>query len=516
MAALEGHTISQSLVSEHLAGSAFRVPNLRTVRAIVAGCKKHAMETNRSSYEQLEHEGRFGDDYWNRLRGEGTDHADWPAWPRVRDVDARSAGVKLAAALPNTSSPIALWLSRRAPRSGMPAYVVRDHDSELRARLQKALDRGRGSVILKGRSCSGKSRSAWEAVTKLAGDRLFIDMRDPDEVDAVLRSKPGGHRLLLWLDNLRAGGDAAALIAPALRLLQDRRRDLDVVAMTTMWSAPAVRDIDDPTVRRDLLAMKDLEACSDACVIVDEAWSPPEFDRGWELADEDGLLAVALSEPVVSPPQTLAGSQWTINLWKAPAVRETQAVLTAAIDLAQFGFGVDPAMPLTKALLDVAARAYRGARPSTEDWFELALAEACTPLEDAVWALYPPEPASGIHGSYVVFDPLLQYGKLIRSFEPLPAPLWQLFLDAGLTREGLLRLAGSARRRMLYAQADALEAAARRTPVAPPACPAPAQLARRRPSPLVPARPLGKPRQRERIVLDLTSPERSRADLLLE
>ncbi len=511
-AELARRSISQQTLSDQLGANATRVPKLRTLLAIVDGCKGYARRTNPAGCARLEAEGVFDHSRWESLLAETESRTLDEAWPRVRDVSPLDAGVKVAAVLPSTDSPIALWLEHRGPRSGFPSYVPRDHDPKLGKTLDKAMASGTGAVVVVGRSCTGKSRSAWEAVLGRAPDWFFVNVRNPLEADRLLRAQPTEGKVLLWLDNVRAGSGVAAAITAALAVLKDRRRGYAAVAVATMWHAPAIESADTPTALEDSLAMKELAAYAGLVTTVEEPWSERELDDGRAAAANDALLAVALEQTSVSPPQLLAGSQWAVNRWTAPRLRETRAVLTAAIDLGRLGFGLDPRRPLTRSLLLAAAPAYLDRPPQEATWFDDALSEATEPLEDAVWALKPPFP--GDDRPYVVFDPLLEYGKLVRFHEPLPAQVWTALAATDLTRDPVIGLADTAEHRLLFAVSRQLREVAEQSPPTPPVeverrAPAPAPL----PLPQPPPQPVLTAKRG--ITISLESPHRNHADLLL-
>ncbi|WP_191253317.1 esterase/lipase family protein [Amycolatopsis oliviviridis] len=433
------------------------------------------------------------------------------ALPYVRDVNPLDTGVKPSVPLVDSDSPIALWLNHKTPRSQICSYALRDHDADLRARLRRVVDDPSGAVILIGRSCTGKSRSAWEAVREFLPDWHFVNMNNPEDIERLSRAKLSKGGVVLWLDNLRSGTGVAGAVKAALAVLRDHGRTYQAVAVATMWHAPVVGSANQPTALADSFAMKELATYAGSPVPVLESWSDAERRRGWarSIDAEDNLLAAALRQRVVSPPQMLAGAHWTINLWQSPVKRETRSLLDAAIDLAILGFGVDPRMPLTLPLLRGATPAYLERPPESPTWFEDALAEATNPLEEAVWALRPPFPDSS--GTYTLFDPLLEFGKLVRFHEPLPETVWRLFAMVGLTRFPLEVLARSAGHRLLHPLAAELElaaAAAAPTPE-PPAV-----------KPELPVLPVPRPdaateRQALSIKPGFRSSSRDRADQLL-
>ncbi|WP_153547159.1 hypothetical protein [Streptomyces sp. RB17] len=52
----------------------------------------------------------------------------------------------------------------------VPPYVERDHDGELRSHLGMLAGKGAGVIVVRGDSCTGKTRSVWEAVTAWVPD----------------------------------------------------------------------------------------------------------------------------------------------------------------------------------------------------------------------------------------------------------------------------------------------------------------------------------------------------------
>jgi hypothetical protein len=144
--------------------------------------------------------------------------------PRVRDIHPLDVGVKPSVPVAVSDSPIALWLEHKTPRRRISSYTIRDHDADLRARLTQAAKSLSGAVILIGRSCTGKSRSAWEAVSEILPDWHFANMGDPADIARLRRVGVPEGGVVLWLDNLRAGTGVADAVKAALAILRDRGR----------------------------------------------------------------------------------------------------------------------------------------------------------------------------------------------------------------------------------------------------------------------------------------------------
>lgn len=88
-----------------------------------------------------------------------------------------------------------------------------------------------GLVIVEGRSGSGKSRAAAEAVRRVTADRQLLIPARPDELAALSRAPGGLHGAVVWLDNLECFGGPGGLDLPMLeRLCPQGRHDVVIVA----------------------------------------------------------------------------------------------------------------------------------------------------------------------------------------------------------------------------------------------------------------------------------------------
>ena len=425
--------------------------------------------------------------------------ANSASWPRVRDREAVEMGVHPAAFLPPSTSPLALWTHGRREPQVPPAYVMREHDDALLGSLRAGTQRESGVVLVVGRSCTGKSRSAWEAVSQELSDWFLVDLRDRRQVQRLRDGDEPAGDYVLWLDNLDLTDDAPELAEIALTAVDERGATGRRLAVTTMWNQPDIES------SREL---RELAKKAGAAVHVCEDWTGAELGEATRLAAADRVLAAALQQTGFSPSQVLAGAKWALGLWRNSLPRQTSAVLTAAIDLSRLGIGAPGGAPLTRDLLESCSAYYLTRPPGTDDWFEPALRKATTPLEDAVWALAPPPPGAT---GYRLFDPLLDYARFERHYEPLPAGVWTALTDADLGREEFSRLAKKANERFLFRQASAFAERAERAESRPPLPPRQPPMVAPRP-PLPPPTPsTGVP-----VKVSLTSPSRVRANALLE
>ena len=138
------------------------------------------------------------------------------AWPRAGDDPASTlwmqpVGPPAGRTLDEVTDPFALEVHRPVqpedPRPGLPAlpaYVPREHDTELGAVVRAAAEGRSGIAVLVGGSSTGKTRACWEALRLLRDRpepwRLWHPI-DPSRPEAALRELPGiGPRTVVWLN----------------------------------------------------------------------------------------------------------------------------------------------------------------------------------------------------------------------------------------------------------------------------------------------------------------------------
>jgi TPR repeat protein len=155
------------------------------------------------------------------LAAAGTAVPPPPHARQASEVDFAELGVHPALGLADARP-----AGQRARRDWYPPYVPRDRDEQIDQALM-----GGGLVIVEGRSGSGKSRVAAEAVRRVAADRQLLIPAGPDEL-AALSEPPGRlHSAVVWLDNLERFGGPGGLDLPMLeRLCPQERQDVVIVA----------------------------------------------------------------------------------------------------------------------------------------------------------------------------------------------------------------------------------------------------------------------------------------------
>jgi hypothetical protein len=355
----------------------------------------------------------------------------------------------------------------------MPKYVRRPHDELLRAVLGPGVPNSR-LVVVRGGSSTGKTRSAYEAVLDRLADWRLDYPQDPSALAARLDDGIPAHTVL-WLDELRQYADAGG--GPAvLGRLADLLTGEGHVIITTMWpehwaaytaAARAGPGTAEPAgiVGKLLERLPILTGCDLA--EIDPAHGgvidiPDRFtgaELGTAASSDDSLLAEAAAAAARAGhegqvTQYLAGVPDLLERYAGPGGDPYgQAVITAAVDATRLGYF----SPLPAALLQEAAVGYltdQQRATSIESWRDSALSWAADELRGAVRALrpVPPPEGTGVAG-YKVADYLDQHAGRERRYRRVPASVWDAVLGGIPDPVDAVRLADSARDRLLYGYA---------------------------------------------------------------
>ncbi|MFI9328333.1 hypothetical protein ACIGZJ_12415 [Kitasatospora sp. NPDC052868] len=376
--------------------------------------------------------------------------------------------------LPDRPRPVARWTAQqlgvhpavpgRAFESGagfvLPEYVERGHDRRLRAQLDAVADDGRSAlVVIQGGSCTGKTRTAFEAVRASLGDWQLVFPKTAESLLALLAADAAGPRTVLWLNEAQnvIDGPKGEAAAAALRRGLERRGPLVIVA--TLWPDLHRRLAERPAEGLDRHPQARGLLASGSVVHV-----PGAFERA-ALADlmarDDASLAVAAATSRSGGvTQVLAGGPALVDHYESAVGSDCYAwaVVTAAMDARRLGHG--PSIPL--ALLEAAAPGYltkdqRAEAPA--DWFADALAYARTKVKGVVAALGEVANDHGMGarpGVCQLADYLDHYGRAARRSCFPPASFWEAVRHHAGTARDLCELARSASRRGRERVADLL------------------------------------------------------------
>ncbi|WP_236062405.1 hypothetical protein [Actinacidiphila acididurans] len=347
----------------------------------------------------------------------------------------------------------------------LPAYLERDHDRRLRDHL---LDAARGErttlVLVRGSSCTGKTRTAFEAVRVCLPDWRLVRPKTPEGLLALLDAGllP---RTVLWLDeaqNHLRGTDGEEAAAALHRRLEDPG---PVVILGTLWPEYH-RDLT-ATPHRGRAATKDPHVNARAllaqAVLVDVPASFATESLRVPLVHRDPALATAaLTSTGGKIAQTLAAGPQLVDHYEqatAPHGPYGRAVITAALDARRLGH----ASPLPAALLEAAAPGYltaeqrAAADPGT--WFARALDYARETVRGVAAALEPvadPDGMGPLPGVHQLSDYLHHHARTARRYVFPPESFWIAVRDLAAGAADLYGLADAARVRGRRRIADEL------------------------------------------------------------
>ncbi|MER6677878.1 hypothetical protein [Streptomyces sp. NPDC000983] len=341
-------------------------------------------------------------------------------------------------------------------------YLPRPHDETLRGLLARSVAGREGVfVLLVGRSASGKTRAAYEAVKAVLPDWPVLFPADAEE----LASARVGPRTVLWLDEAQRclSGAAGECAARALTRLLDDVAPLAVVG--TMWPehlrrlTERSRGVEDefPHAQALLTGRHIRIAVPDTL--------PADAPEVAAAAARDPRLAAAVraAGPGHRVLQHLTGGPELVRRWAMGPdqwfTAPEHAVLTAAVEARRLGHAsAVPAGLLKEAaacFMDATARATAG-----EEWFPAAIGSLTTAAGGPVPLIAERhEPGVGNPDSYRPDDYLEQHIRRVRGHRAPPAGFWTAAAWAR-TPDDLHAFARAAERRRRYGCAAALHARA--------------------------------------------------------
>ena len=303
-------------------------------------------------------------------------------------------------------------------------------------------------MLLTGGSSVGKTRCAAEAVKALLPDWWLIHPVGPTEVAELAAVPPA--RAVVWLDELQRYLDGKhGLTGGVVRALL--RASGTIVIIGTLWpdryaayTAVPLPGRADPHERaREVLELA-------VIIRVGAQFTAAEQGRARLAAARDPRLAAAVKADGYGLTQTLAAAPQLVARWEDAQQADPYAwaVLTAALDAVRLGARAS----LTAGLLRAAAPGYCTGVQQAEapsNWFERALAYATGKLYGAAAALAPTGADMGRIDGYTVADYLLQHATRERRAARVPASTWDALLGHIRDTADTLRLADSAKGRLL-------------------------------------------------------------------
>ncbi|AEY93241.1 hypothetical protein SHJG_7975 [Streptomyces hygroscopicus subsp. jinggangensis 5008] len=313
----------------------------------------------------------------------------------------------------------------------LPAFVARPHDDRLHTRLAAAVAESESLlVVVRGESCTGKTRTATEALKALPDDFQLLFPTDADSLLAALAADVLGPHTVLWLDEAQHYLDGPGGEAVATALLRRLDAAGPFIVLATLWpeydeTLSTVPDAGAPDPHRQARAL----LAQAHYVHVPSSFSE-HLDAVRHLARVDASLAAALEAGGAEIAQTLAAGPDLVAHYEHPGGLHGiygKALLSAAMDAHRLGI----AGPLPLTFLHDAAPGYltnsERAAADPDTWFTDALSHARSRIKQVIRPLEDVPRPSGmgaLPGVVSLADYLQQHGRRTRRSLCPPATFW--------------------------------------------------------------------------------------------
>ncbi|MFE1077528.1 tetratricopeptide repeat protein [Nocardiopsis alba] len=349
-----------------------------------------------------------------------------------------------------------------------PHYVPRPHDTSLREKMGAAIEDGARPqmLVIRGGSCTGKTRTAYEALTATVPDDFdLLFPADADGLLAALEADAVGPRTVLWLNEAQEylDGPSGETVAAALLRRLDAEGPLIVIA--TLWP-----DHHQTLTRRSGQGADDQHGNARELLVQAHYTNVPktfaeQLDAVREAARHDPSLAEALETGGADLTQVLAAGPDLVDHYEHPAGEHGvygRALISAAMDAYRLGV----ANPLPLGFLEEAAPGYltdTERADAAPDWFIGALAYARSLIKDTARPLQDVPRPTGMGaqpGVVRLTDFLQQHGRRTRITQCPPAAFWEAARTRMSDPTDLVRLARAAEMRSRYHHSAQLYCAA--------------------------------------------------------
>ncbi|GAA2154235.1 hypothetical protein GCM10009760_52960 [Kitasatospora kazusensis] len=338
----------------------------------------------------------------------------------------------------------------------LPDYIERDHDRQLRAHLVTAACGGQTAlVVVRGESCTGKTRTAFEAVRACLPDWQLVFPKTATRLLALLDADTLAPRTILWLNeaqNFLIGTDAAEAAAALHSRLEEAG---PVVIVCTLWPEYYRLLTETPQPGRDAHAKARLLLSQARLIHVPGSFASEDLEN--PRVRRDRSLATALSTSTGRRiTQTLAAGPQLVDHYEratGPYGPYAHAVITAAMDARRLGH----TSPLPAALLMAAAPGYLTAQqraaadPGT--WFTHALEYARESVRGVAASLEPVANTDGmgaVPDIYRLSDYLDHHARTVRRHDVPPDSFWTAAQGHAATASDRNALARAAHQRARY------------------------------------------------------------------
>ncbi|MGW1558523.1 tetratricopeptide repeat protein [Streptomyces sp. NPDC002144] len=311
----------------------------------------------------------------------------------------------------------------------LPPYVVRQIDSELRARISR-IPRTGEPILIVGDSTAGKTRAAFEALKECFSEHsVFAPFDGQDLVSSLPALIEHKETCVLWLDNLERYIGPQGLTPQVLGLLRRAR----IPILSTMRAEQYRQFIPSITLHTSAandesnnLGRRILEQIN--VMVLPRLWVPEEIERARQVEDIRVQGAVAFSTHYGVAEYLAAGprlyQEW-ILAWGPGINPRGAALVAAAVDCVRAGITQSVTRDLLVSMHETYLARVGGAasRPETiEEAFEWA-----TCLRFGVTSLLMP--ATEHPGRFKVFDYLADEFMRSNSSQPIPSESWRIILE---------------------------------------------------------------------------------------
>jgi tetratricopeptide (TPR) repeat protein len=312
----------------------------------------------------------------------------------------------------------------------LPEYVERPHDRELREHLMRIGHMETAElVVVRGGSCAGKTRTAYEGVRHFLPEWTLYQPIDIAGLVRDLSSDALESSSVLWLDDFHAylADPRGEELAASLRRHLQRRGP--IVVLATIWPEAHNRLSGGTPGRASPARQAEALLRSGTTVDVPDSFSPDALERARVQRDQslDDALKATESGLVC---QTLAAGPDLVRQWQDGSNACARALISAAVDARRHR--IPPALSVD-FLRDAAAgylTATERAEASTE-WFGEAMAFASEKVR-GVAAPFSPVPRAGGLGADAgvvkLADYLEQEGSHVRDSVLPPVSFWDAVL----------------------------------------------------------------------------------------
>ncbi|MFJ8138785.1 tetratricopeptide repeat protein [Streptomyces sp. NPDC096013] len=350
----------------------------------------------------------------------------------------------------------------------LPSYVPRAHDAELLRELLSIKSKETASLlIVRGGSCSGKTRTAYEALKSAMPEWNLIYPKSVDSLLAALNCDAVQRETILWLDDahhflLHEKGEE---VAAALRRLLEH--DGPLVIMATLWTMHHRLLVTPPSdaSERDKNANSRELLKQGSRIDVPPAFGDVDLRSLHKQAIKDRSLSLAARNHSGSVTQFLAAAPDLLDHYEqADGVEGLcgKAVISAAIDARRLGI----IGPIPKYFIKAAAPGYMAddvrSRCNPETWFDDALSYATQLIKGVASAFVSvphPTDVGSLPDVVELADYLDYYGQANRTYAVPPTSFWAAAKSLEDT-DHLMALANAAQDRhrlknayMLYGEA---------------------------------------------------------------